>query len=112
MRGKKPSKLISPSIDGKGSNPPSLELITVFGENTDPAVDFEFDRVPKSTELSPEEAVIKPKTTDEILQEYDDLEEDEDSVTVDEIPDDTVDQIIARINENEVREETSEEENV
>ena len=41
------------------------------------------------------------QTTDEILKEYESLEELDESVSVEEIPDDTVDQIIASIDERD-----------
>jgi chromosome segregation ATPase len=57
-------------------------------------------------------AANNTKTTDDILKEYENLETDEESVSVEEIPDDTMDQIIASINENEANKEKIEEDSV
>ena len=96
-----------PPADEKGATSASPEL---GNDSSDPALSgFDFETVPKSTQITPVEHARKSKTTEEILEEYESVELDE-SVTVEDIPDDTVDQIIAGIDENEQSKSTDDQE--
>ena len=81
--------------------PASPELVNGSPVTPEPAsAGFNFEDVPMSTQIPPDEPAIKSKTTEEILEEYESVELDE-SVSVEDIPDDTVDQIIASMDEKE-----------
>ena len=54
-----------------------------------------------STQFTPNIPAKKSKTTEEILKEYENIEELDESVTIEDITDDTVDKIIAGIDEKE-----------
>jgi uncharacterized C2H2 Zn-finger protein len=57
-----------PPADGKGATPASSEQ---DNETDDPvAAGFDFNDVPRSTQITPDEHPNRTKTTDEILEEY------------------------------------------
>ena len=102
-----------PHADGKGALPASPELVNGSPVTPEPtSAGFNFEDVPMSTQIPPDEPAIKSKTTEEILEEYESVELDESSASGEVIPDDTVDKIIAGLDEKDSTKNTEGEENV